>query len=77
MASIGTIPKCSLAGVYKRAWVDAAVRSAVRWDVEKLSRKSTSGSTGVPFSGGIWTEEEEEVMTLNVSEFALAKSIKP
>ena len=44
MASTGTIPKCSFAGVYCNASVDGAERRAARWVVAKLSTKRMSGS---------------------------------
>lgn len=38
-ASMGTIPKCSLVGVYKSAKVEGEVRRWARWAEEKLRRK--------------------------------------
>lgn len=44
MASTGTIPKCSFAGVYSKARVLELRRRAVRWKVVKLRRNRTWGS---------------------------------
>lgn len=50
-ASMGTIPKCSLAGVYKSARVDGEVSRWARWAEEKLSRNI------ICVLGGIGEEE--------------------
>jgi hypothetical protein len=44
--------------------------------VEKFSRKRTSGFVGVVLRGGSFRDEVEEVMTLNVSEWDRARSIR-
>src|SRR5882762_2648096 len=73
--STGPIPKCSLVGVYNSTNVEGAVRSAERWAVVKLSRKSMSGFVGVQSNGGMAMRDVEGVITLYVSLFALAPSI--
>jgi hypothetical protein len=75
MLSTGPMPKCSLVGVYNNASVECAVRSAERWAVVKLSRKSISGLIGVQLNSGMATRDAEGAITLYVSEFALASSI--
>jgi len=56
IASMGTIPKCSFVGVYRRASVDGLRRRAERCAVVKLSKKRTRGSSGA--FGGRRSEAE-------------------
>jgi hypothetical protein len=69
------MPKCSLVGVYNKASVEGAVRSAERCTVVKLSRKSMSGLIGVQLNDGTATRDVEGAITLYVREFVLALSI--
>jgi hypothetical protein len=76
MPSTGPIPKCSFVGVYNKASVEGAVRSAERWEVVKLSRKSMSGFVGVQSNDGRAMRDVEGATTLSVSEFVFALTIR-
>lgn len=70
------MPKCSLVGVYNRARVEGAVKSADRCVVVKLRRKSMSGFVGVQEKDGMEIRDVDGAIMLYVSEFALALSTR-
>jgi hypothetical protein len=56
MASIGTIPKCSKDGVYKRQ--RDSLKSHVRWEFVKDGRNMRGASVGLLDSEGLFLELE-------------------
>lgn len=75
MPSTGPMPKCSLVGVYSKANVDGAERSADRCAVVKFNRNRMSGLLGVHSNRGMLMLDDEGEIMLNDSKFVFAPAM--